>query len=268
MTNAPRWRYTRHHHTDIAKDVEAIFLNQVTYSHRDSQHFALHNISLRIQQGERVALVGPNGAGKSTLLKLMAGLLRCNMEDDIKIFGADIDTCHTHTAYVAQRNEVDWRFPLTVREVVMQGRYTHIGWLSNPTSHDNELVDQALVAVDISNLQARRISDLSGGQQQRVFIARALAQNAQLMLLDEPFSGLDWASQHTIMTLLKQLQQLGKTIIVSTHDLGSVLTNDVADRVLLLNQHLIADGVAREVLVPNTLARAYGNMSGTWSTLD
>ena len=253
-----RFYYSGHLHADVPAYAEAVCFDRVGFTYPHAQSPALKSVSFCIHQAERVALLGPNGAGKSTLLKLMAGLLRCADPERIQVFGSSIDTCHPHTAYLAQRNEVDWRFPVTVRDVIMQGRYAHIGWFRRPSPHDNARVDESLHAVELTDLQSQRIGDLSGGQQQRAFLARALAQNARLLLLDEPFGGLDAPAQKTVMLLLNKLQTQGKTIVVSTHDLGSVMTGDVAERVLLLNREIAADGAPVDVTTPEVLARAYG----------
>jgi ABC-type Mn2+/Zn2+ transport system ATPase subunit len=153
---------------------------------------------------------------------------------------------------------VDWRFPVTVRDVVLMGRYSHLGWFARPGREDDAAVDAALAQVGLSGLAGRSIGDLSGGQQQRAFLARSLAQHARLLLLDEPFVGLDAPSQRSIMDLIRELQQQGMTVISSTHDLGSVVTGDVADRVILLNRHVVADGTPAEVMQPDVLRQAYG----------
>jgi ABC-type Mn2+/Zn2+ transport system ATPase subunit len=153
---------------------------------------------------------------------------------------------------------VDWRFPVTVRDVVMMGRYSHLGWFARPGRDDDSAVDAALEQVGLSGLARRSIGDLSGGQQQRAFLARSLAQHARLLLLDEPFAGLDAPSQRSIMDLIRELQQQGMTVISSTHDLGSVVTGDVADRVILLNRNVVADGTPAEVMQPDVLRQAYG----------
>jgi len=142
--------------------------------------------------------------------------------------------------------------------VVMMGRYSHLGWFARPGRDDDSAVDAALEQVGLSGLARRSIGDLSGGQQQRAFLARSLAQHARLLLLDEPFAGLDAPSQRSIMDLIRELQQQGMTVISSTHDLGSVVTGDVADRVILLNRNVVADGTPAEVMQPDVLRQAYG----------
>lgn len=257
-----RFYYTRHIHNEyIESAVHAVCLDHLTFAYPGKAP-TLTDIHFCVTQGERVALLGPNGAGKSTLLKLMAGLLKPTLSSAtqapmIKIFEAPIDTCHPHTAYLAQRSEVDWRFPITVRDVVMMGRYAHLGWFSRPNKTDTHIVDEVLDIVGLSALAQASISDLSGGQQQRTFIARALAQNARLLLLDEPFNNLDAPSQRSIIELTKLLQSQGKTIIISTHELGSVIAGDVAETVILLNHNIIAIGSPAQVVRPDVLAQAY-----------
>jgi len=254
-----KFPYTSHvHGEDIAEMAHAVCVTDLRFAYPGQAAPALDAISLCIAQGERVALLGPNGAGKSTLLKLIAGLLRPPDPAMLMVYGSPVDACHPHTAYLAQRAEVDWRFPVTVRDVVMMGRYAHMGWLGRPSAKDNTRVDDALEMVGLSAFARERIGDLSGGQQQRAFLARALAQNARLLLLDEPLASLDAPSQQEIIRLTKTLQDKGKTIIMSTHDLGSVIGGDVADRVILLNHHVVADGAPDEVMRPDVLRRAFG----------
>src|SRR5512137_2598724 len=161
-------------------------------------HAVLHDISFQVPHGTRVAVVGPNGAGKSTLFKALVGLLPVR-HGQIRIHGEPLGHHQDCVAYVPQRSDVDWRFPVTVRDVVMMGRYSHLGWFARPGCEDDEAVDAALEQVGLSGLARRSIGDLSGGQQQRAFLARSLAQHARLLLLDEPFAGLDTPSQRSIM---------------------------------------------------------------------
>lgn len=254
-----RFPYTRHTHSDDLSDVaQAICLTDLTFTYPGRSRPALEGVNLCVARGERVALVGPNGAGKSTLLKLVAGLLRPPDMGMVQVFGSPIDACHPHTAFLAQRTEVDWRFPVTARDVVMMGRYPHQGWMGQPAAEDARAVDAALDRVGLLGLARRPIGDLSGGQQQRAFLARAVAQEARLLLLDEPFAGLDTPSQGGVMDLLRELQAHGMTIVSSTHDLGSVVTGTVADRVILINRALIADGAPADVMRADALRRAYG----------
>jgi len=212
---------------------------------------ALEGVSFAVDAGERVAIVGPNGSGKSTLFKAMAGLVR-PVAGSVKTNGAEI-------GYVPQRSEVDWRFPVTVHDVVMMGRIAEIGWLRWQRPIDREVVRRCLAQVGMTAFAGRQIGELSGGQQQRVFIARALAQNASILLMDEPFSGVDVPSQEAILDILYGLREQGVTVLVSTHDLN--LAVERIDRLALLNRRLIAYGPAREAITPATLAAAYGGQA-------
>jgi manganese/iron transport system ATP-binding protein len=212
---------------------------------------ALEGVSFSVEAGERVAVVGPNGSGKSTLFKAMVGLLR-PVAGSVQSNGAKI-------GYVSQRSEVDWRFPVTVHDVVMMGRIAQIGWLRWQRPSDREVVRRCLDQVGMTAFAGRQIGELSGGQQQRVFIARALAQNASILLMDEPFSGVDVPSQEAILEILDGLRQQNVTVLVSTHDLN--LAVERFDRLALLNHRLIAYGPARRTITPATLAAAYGGQA-------
>lgn len=216
----------------------------------NGQH-ALEGVSFAVQAGERVAIVGPNGAGKSTLFKAMVGLLsptRGTTETNSAEFG-----------YVTQRSVVDWSFPVTVHDVVMMGRIGKMGWLRWQRPRDREIVQQCLAQVGMLGYANRQIAELSGGQQQRVFIARALAQEATILLMDEPFSGVDAPSQEAILEILDRLRQQGVTVLVSTHDLNMAVER--FDRLALLNRQLIAYGTPRQAITPETLAAAYGGQA-------
>jgi manganese/zinc/iron transport system ATP- binding protein len=180
---------------------------------------ALQDIRLEVPVGARVALVGPNGAGKSTLLKSIAGLLPV-ASGSIQIFGRPVGDCRHRVAYLPQRSELDWRFPVDVRRLVLTGRYVHLGWLARPGREDHLAAEQMLDQLGIADLASRQISELSGGQQQRALLARALAQDADLLLLDEPLNAVDADTRAVIAHVLRGLQQSGKTVIAATHDLG------------------------------------------------
>jgi len=212
---------------------------------------ALEEVSFSVEAGERVAIVGPNGSGKSTLFKAMVGLLR-PVAGSVESNGAKI-------GYVSQRSEVDWRFPVTVHDVVMMGRIAQIGWLRWQRPIDREVVRRCLDQVGMTAFAGRQIGELSGGQQQRVFIARALAQDASILLMDEPFGGVDVPSQEAILEILDGLRELGVTVLVSTHDLN--LAVERFDRLALLNRRLIAYGPARGTITPASLAAAYGGQA-------
>lgn len=217
---------------------------------------ALEQVSFAVAAGERVAVVGPNGAGKSTLFKAIVGLLRPTR-------GAIWVNGHRHTqctavAYVPQRAQVDWSFPLSVWDVVMLGRTSHIGLFRSAGRHDRERVAHSLEQVHMTRLARRQIGELSGGQQQRVFIARALAQEASVILLDEPLNGLDAPAQEEVLRIIDEVHQEGVTVLVATHDLQQAADQRHYERVLLLNHQLIAVGAAHTVLTADCLAAAYG----------
>ena len=217
-------------------------------------HFALDNLTLRVLHGDKVALVGPNGAGKTTLFKAMLGLVPLRA-GSIRIHGVPMGAHTDCIAYIPQREEVDWRFPVTVEDVVMMGRFGHLGWLHRPSKADHAIVARCLAQMAIADLAHRSISDLSGGQQQRVFLARALAQEPHILLMDEPFTGVDASTQEATLDLLSQLQEQKVTIIISTHDL--TLAAERFNQVLLLNHKLIAFGKPNEVFTPGALHSAF-----------
>lgn len=216
---------------------------------------ALHHLSFSVSCGQCVAVLGPNGAGKSTLLKALAGLL--HVEDGtVHFHGKEVHGATPEFAYLPQREMVDWDFPTTVRGVVEMGRYLRLRWWRKFGAEDTLAVEGALDAMQLSPLQDRQISALSGGQQQRVFLARALAQEAHVFLLDEPFTGLDQPSQDSLKRLLKTLRDQGKLVLVSHHDLSSV--GELFDRVIMINGELIAAGTVAEAFTRENLERTYG----------
>jgi manganese/iron transport system ATP-binding protein len=220
----------------------------------DRERPALDDITFRLEPGERVAVVGPNGAGKSTLFKLIVGELK-PQQGRVTLHGSEPGS-HICIAYVPQRSQVDHTFPVTVADVVMMGRVGQIGLLRWPRRRDWELVQAALAQVRATHLANRQIGSLSGGQQQRVFIARALAQEAALLLMDEPLNGIDLPSQEAIFEVLDVVQQSGVTVMVSTHDL--TLAAERFDRLMLLNRQLIAFDRPKQVLTTDNLLAAYG----------
>jgi manganese/iron transport system ATP-binding protein len=215
---------------------------------------ALEDMTFHLHEGERVAVVGPNGAGKSTLFKVVSGVLQPNA-GEVKIFGSRPGG-HVCIAYIPQRSQVDWNFPVSVADVVMMGRSAKLGPLNWPHKNDWIHVHRALETVELSDLAARQISQLSGGQQQRMFIARALAQEAELMLMDEPLSGLDTPAQEGLLNLLDTLRAQKVTIMVATHDLDQAARH--FDRIMLLNHRMIAFDVPQNVLQTDHLLQAYG----------
>ena len=215
---------------------------------------ALDRISFELEAGERLAVVGPNGAGKSTLFKAIAGVEKPS-GGVVHIYGHEPGG-HICIAYVPQRNQVDWNFPVNVADVVMMGRIGKLRLFRHPRAHDWQVVEHALEVVGMQHLSKRQISELSGGQQQRVFIARALAQEAELMLMDEPLSGLDVTSRDDIFQVLDELRLRGVTVLVAMHDLQ--LAADRFDRVMLLNVRLIGLGKPDQVFSSENLVEAYG----------
>jgi manganese/iron transport system ATP-binding protein len=225
---------------------------------------ALENITFHLHTGERVAVVGPNGAGKSTLFKVVAGVLSpTSGEVRISGFGPRGHIC---IAYVPQRSQVDWHFPASVADVVMMGRIGQVGFFRWPHKTDWDTVHAALEAVDMDAIADRQIGELSGGQQQRTFLARAMAQEAEIVLLDEPFNGLDLPSQEAILNLLEKFRQQNITIMIATHDLGQAANH--FDRVMLLNRRLIRFGLPKDVLTSGLLQRAYGGHAQLIETPD
>lgn len=221
---------------------------------RNNGIVALEDIHLEIPPGEQVAVVGPNGAGKTTLLQVIAGTLDPT-QGRVEIFGHGPHG-HVCIAYVPQRSQVDWAFPVSVEEVVMMGRIRKIGLFRWPTSTDWQFVRNALDRVGMRQAADRQIGELSGGQQQRVFLAQALAQEAEVILLDEPLTGLDAPSLEAILRILRELRSQGVTILLATHDLN--LASEHFDRVLLLNRRMIAYGPPDAALSPEVLLKAYG----------
>jgi ABC-type Mn2+/Zn2+ transport system ATPase subunit len=219
----PRFPYSRRHHADPVPMADALVVEDLTVDYSGSDRPAIASIGLRVSAGARVALVGPNGAGKSTLLKAIAGLLP--FHGAIRVYGNPVGACHHRVAYLPQRGEVDWRFPISVERLVLTGRYVHLGWFRWPRKRDYEITREVLGRLGLSELAARQIGKLSGGQQQRALLARALAQGADLLLLDEPLNAVDADTRDEIHAVLKDLQQQGKTILCATHDLGRLASD-------------------------------------------
>jgi manganese/iron transport system ATP-binding protein len=247
QTKTQMYPHTNHQTNQPVLDVSHLI---VRYNGRN----ALEDITFHLHESERIAIVGPNGAGKSTLIKVIAGVLQPS-SGEVNIFGSRPGK-HVCIGYIPQRNQVDWAFPVSVSDVVMMGRSAKLGPLNWPHKKDWEVVNHALATVELTNLAARQISQLSGGQQQRMFIARALAQESELMLMDEPLTGLDAPSQEGLLTLMDRLKQEKVTVMVATHDLDQAATH--FDRILLLNHKLIAFGNPSEVLHTDNLLHAYG----------
>lgn len=216
----------------------------------------LHNIEFTIPEGRSVGIIGPNGAGKSTLLKSLLNLIAKD-KGEITILGGGLKEVRKRIAYVPQRSTIDWDFPITVKDTVLIGTYPTIGVLKRPRKIEKKWALKCLEKVDMVEFRDRQIGELSGGQQQRVFLARALAQRADLFLLDEPFVGIDVTSEEMIVKILKELRDEGKTILVVHHDLNKA--EKYFDELLLLNKELIAAGSVKEVYTPHTIAKAYGS---------
>jgi ABC-type Mn2+/Zn2+ transport system ATPase subunit len=216
---------------------------------------ALEDITFSTNCGNVVALIGPNGAGKSTLLKSIAGLVK-RQAGSILWRGETVKNWHKEFAYLPQREDVDWNFPVTVRGLVEMGRYPQLGWWKRFSPQDRQAVDSAIASMKLEGLENRQISELSGGQQQRAFLARALAQEAHVFLLDEPFTGLDRPSQENLVELLHNQARAGRLIISSHHELATV--RSAFDQVLILNRKQVAFGLVKEVYTDATLTNAYG----------
>lgn len=210
--------YSRRRYTAIVAGAPALRLDRLTAGYPELAEPVIRDVSLSLPAGVRAALVGPNGSGKSTLLKTIAGLLR-PLAGTIQIYGLPIGACHHRVAYLPQRSEVDWGFPVTVARMVLAGRYVHLGWLRRPTQADHARVRTVLEQLGLAHLADRQIGQLSGGQQQRALLARALVQEADLLLLDEPLTGVDAASRRIIAATLDTLHRQGKTALIATHHL-------------------------------------------------
>ena len=221
---------------------------------------ALDGVDLATSCGACVALIGPNGAGKSTLLKAIAGLLPIE-SGTIVWRGTKVARWSREIAYLPQRENVDWHFPITVRGVVRMGRYPQTGWWRPFAKADEAAIERSLAAMDLMDLQHRQISELSGGQQQRVFLARALTQEAHVLLLDEPFTGLDRTAKAALATTLRQISSEGRLIVASHHDLETV--RDIYDEVLLLRQAPIAFGPVAEVFTEANLTATFDDATPT-----
>ena len=228
----------------------------------------LNNVSFALPAGKLVGIIGPNGAGKTTLLKAILGLIPLD-SGTITVGGAAVTRRGGQVAYVPQRNAINWRYPATVADVALMGRYGQLGWLRRPGAHDRELAAHSLEQVGMLAYAKQPIAELSGGQQQRVFLARALAQQPDVLLLDEPISGVDAPTQEVILDILAQLAQQGKTLLLTTHDLRCNMER--FDALLALNRRLVALGPVDTVLTATTLAETYGTQvvlaDGTGVTL-
>ncbi len=230
------------------KQTQAIEVSNLSVAYNAQP--VLWTVDLNVPQGVLMAIVGPNGAGKSTLLKAMLQLVP-RVSGSVRINKRD----KQHVSYVPQRGNVDWDFPITVKDVVLMGRYGHIGWIKRPTQADKTVALQALTQLELTNVADRQISELSGGQQQRVFLARALAQQAEIYFLDEPLQGVDAKTEQIVMKLLRKLRDEGKTILVVHHDVSTVAR--YFDWVTLLRKRVIASGPVEQVFTNEKLQETY-----------
>lgn len=237
---------------------DGILAEHVTVTYRNGLT-ALTDASFAVPRGTITALVGVNGAGKSTLFKAIMGFVPL-AAGRIRLLGRPVREAlrQNLVAYVPQAEEVDWSFPVLVEDVVMMGRYGHMGLLRRPNPLDRQKVDEALARVGMTELRHRQIGELSGGQRKRVFLARALAQEGQIILLDEPFTGVDVTTEEQIITLLRALRDEGRVMLVSTHNLGSV--PEFCDRTVLVKGTVLAHGPTETTFTRDNLERAFGGV--------
>ena len=240
------------------KPNSGITIENLTVIYRNG-HIGLKNASFQIPTGTITALVGVNGAGKSTLFKSIMGFLPIS-SGEINVLGLSVQEALKQNiiAYVPQAEEVDWSFPVLVKDVVMMGRYGHMGFFRNPKPADHDAVQSALARVNMSAFSDRQIGELSGGQRKRVFLARALAQNSKIILLDEPFTGVDVQTEDAIINLLLEMKNEGRIMLVSTHNLGSV--PEFCDRAILIKQTVLAHGPTRTTFTRENLELAFGGV--------
>jgi len=238
--------------------LDGIVARDVTVTYRNG-HTALRDASFAIPRGTITALVGVNGAGKSTLFKAIMGFVPA-ARGDISLMGKTVRQAlkANMVAYVPQAEEVDWAFPVLVEDVVMMGRFGHMGFLRIPSAKDKASVNEALERVNMTDLRRRQIGELSGGQRKRVFLARALAQEGQVILLDEPFTGVDVKTEDQIIGLLRELRDEGRVMLVSTHNLGSV--PEFCDRTVLVKGTVLAHGLTEMVFTHDNLEKAFGGV--------
>ncbi|WP_200978860.1 metal ABC transporter ATP-binding protein [Echinicola sp. 20G] len=219
------------------------------------QNPVLWNIDLTLPAGNLIGILGPNGAGKSTLIKAIMGLIEANSGYS-KIFDQDLNQVRDRVSYVPQRESVDWDFPASALDIVMMGTYHHLGLFKRPGKKEKELAMDCLEKVNMKAFAKRQISELSGGQQQRVFIARALAQQADIYFMDEPFAGVDMSTEKALVGLFQEMTATGKTVIVVHHDIYSA--GKYFNWLIMLNMHLIASGPTEKVLTEDLLTKTYG----------
>jgi manganese/zinc/iron transport system ATP- binding protein len=233
--------------------VSPVKVNKLTVAYQKKP--VLSDISFSIPEGKLIGIIGPNGAGKSTLIKAILELIP-SINGSVEIFGDSYKQNRKKVGYVPQRESVDWDFPTDALDVVTMGRYGHLGWFKRPGKKDTKIAMECLEKVGMAQYAHRQISQLSGGQQQRVFLARALAQDADLYFMDEPFVGVDAATEKAIITLLNNLKTQGKTVLVVHHDLNTV--KEYFDWIMLLNKELIGIGPTEELFTKDYLQTTYG----------
>ena len=252
MNAQPRWP----NHAPSGSD--GIMVDGATVTYRNG-HTAIRDASFSIPQGTITALVGVNGSGKSTLFKAIMGFVRL-AKGDIRVLGMSVKEAlrKNLVAYVPQSEEVDWSFPVLVEDVVMMGRYGHMGMMRIPKAADHEAVATALARVSMSEFRKRQIGELSGGQKKRIFLARALAQDGRVIMLDEPFTGVDVKTEDQIITLLRELRDEGRVMLVSTHNLGSV--PEFCDRTILIKGTVLAYGPTVETFTQENLEKTFGGV--------
>ncbi len=231
----------------------ALELHDLTVSYAKKP--VLYGVDVQVPQGALVGIIGPNGAGKSTMIRAIMGLLPLS-SGWVKVFGETFEKNRHRVGYVPQREQVDWDFPVNVMDVVLMGRYGRLGWLRRVSKEDRRIAEESLEKVGMLPFRNRQISNLSGGQQQRVFLARALAQQSDLYLMDEPFAGVDATTERAIVTLLQDLKAAGKTILVVHHDLTTA--REYFDHLLLLNMRLVAFGKTEDTFTAEKLQKTYG----------
>ena len=236
-----------------AQQVPALEVHDLTVSYHRKP--VLWNVDLAVPPGKLVGIIGPNGAGKSTLIKAIMGLLPTS-SGWVQVFGKPVAKQREKIGYVPQRESVDWTFPVTAMDVVLMGRYGSVPWYKRIGKKEKQLAREALDKVAMTPYADRQISNLSGGQQQRVFLARALVQESSVYLMDEPFAGVDAATESAIMKLLQDLRAAGKTVLVVHHDLQTA--REYFDMLILLNMRLVAFGPTEQVFTPELLQKTYG----------
>ncbi len=245
-----------------SREVAAFSVKNLTVSYGPRP--ALLDVSVEVEQGQLIGVIGPNGSGKSTFIKSLLGFVKRDF-GSIEILGQPIEKAKGMVAYVPQRGSVDWDYPITVEEVALMGRYGNIPWYKSASKEDKRIVKECLDMVRMSDFRKRQIGQLSGGQQQRVFMARALAQGADLLLLDEPFAGVDAATENAILDVLESAKAAGRTLVVVHHDLATAA--EYFDKLLLIKQRLFAYGDPSAVLKEDLLSEVYEGELKVFATL-